>query len=499
MSGGGHSPSRRIKAQGLAHDSHFRAGGTKNGHVGKSNILDRYRVELVLVNQIRPSPENDEIYGVIGFDTDPALPALLDSIKRLGLEEPIICTADNYILSGHRRFAAIRKLGWNSVPVRFSQIRRAESTDYHRLLAQYNPQRVKSVAALLSEQFLNSADYISRDQFVEREYRKESVSADFINIEGNKLIEAIGERRVEFLAAAVSVIDGLKSFWPLTVRQVHYKLLNDPPLTQVTQDRSERWRYRNDPPSYEKLSNLLVSARYLGHVPLSALDDPTRISKAYEFATWGSVSEFIANETDYFLTRYRRHCLEGQKNHVELLIEKNTLLNIIKPVADKFMMPYSVNRGYGNPSLWKKMQDRFEDSPAERFILLTISDHDPEGFDLIDDATRSLRDLHHVPVEVVRVGLTMEQIKVQGAHPAFAKESSSRFKQYLARTGSNKCWEVEALDPAFLQSEVHDAILSVLDLEQLNAVQERQVEEQRQIAAIRRRLGAGIQKLIADQ
>jgi hypothetical protein len=49
------------------------------------------------------------------------------------------------------------------------------------------------------------------------------------------------------------------------------------------------------------------------------------------------------------------------------------------------------------------------------------------------------------------------------------------------------------------KSELHDAILSVVDLEQLNAVQERQVVEQNQIAAIRRRLGSGIQRLISEE
>jgi hypothetical protein len=175
------------------------------------------------------------------------------------------------------------------------------------------------------------------------------------------------------------------------------------------------------------------------------------------------------------------------------------LLNIVKPVADRFMLPYSVNRGYGNPSLWRKMEMRWKHSAARCFILLTISDHDPEGFDLIDDATRSLRDLHKVPVKVVRVGLTMEQIERQEASPAFAKETSSRFKQYVERTGSKECWEVEAIDPEFLQSEVHDAVLSVLDVEQLNAVQERQVVEKGQVAAIRRRLGLAMQRLIAEE
>jgi hypothetical protein len=237
----------------------------------------------------------------------------------------------------------------------------------------------------------------------------------------------------------------------------------------------------------------------LGHVPLTALDDPTRISREYEFGTWDSTAQFIRDETDGFLSGYQRHRLEGQRNHVELLLEKNTLLNIVKPVADRFMLPYSVNRGYGNPSLWRKMELRWDKSGADRFILLTISDHDHEGFDLIDDATRSLRDLHNVPVEVVRVGLTMEQIELEKAPSAFAKETSSRFRQYVERTGSKECWEVEAIDPEFLQNQVHDAVLSVLDVEQLNAVQQRQAVEQTQVTAIRRRLGLAMQRLIAEE
>src|SRR5215469_17247602 len=93
----------------------------KNGHVRKSaELLDRYAVELVPIEQLKPSPENEEIYGPINFDTDPALQSTVDSIKRLGLEEPIIVTGDNYILSGHRRFFILQHLGWKEVPVRFS-------------------------------------------------------------------------------------------------------------------------------------------------------------------------------------------------------------------------------------------------------------------------------------------------------------------------------------------------------------------------------------------
>ncbi len=69
----------------------------------------------------------------------------------------------------------------------------------------------------------------------------------------------------------------------------------------------------------------------------------------------------------------------------------------------------------------------------------------------------------------------------------------------MQRTGSKESWEVEAIDPEILQNEIHEAVLTVLDVEQLNAVQQRQAVEQTQVAAIRRRLGSALRRLIAKE
>ena len=60
---------------------------------------DRYHVEYLPIDQIKPSPENDGIYGRID-ESDEAFSALWNSINDRGLEEPLILTADGYILSG---------------------------------------------------------------------------------------------------------------------------------------------------------------------------------------------------------------------------------------------------------------------------------------------------------------------------------------------------------------------------------------------------------------
>ena len=108
---------------------------------GKSR-LNRYAVKFVPIDSITPSPENNDIYGPIAHDD--AMENLIDSIRRKGLDEPILTTGDSerFILSGHRRYYAMRALGHTEVPIRVSHdIHREGNSEYHRELIEYNPQR----------------------------------------------------------------------------------------------------------------------------------------------------------------------------------------------------------------------------------------------------------------------------------------------------------------------------------------------------------------------
>jgi hypothetical protein len=83
------------------------------GNDGDGAVIS-YFIEHWCIQDIRPSLENDDLYGEIKHDEQ--MEALIDSIHRLGLEEPLIVTKDGFILSGHRRYYAV--LGWPQVPVR---------------------------------------------------------------------------------------------------------------------------------------------------------------------------------------------------------------------------------------------------------------------------------------------------------------------------------------------------------------------------------------------
>lgn len=447
-----------------------------------------YTVELVPTDSITPSPENDDLYGEVDYDEQ--MEALIESIRSRGLEEPIIVAADGFIISGHRRYFACCRLGLEKIPIRRKADARGELLDqWPRILAEYNPQRVKSASSQLKEALLRFEDDDPAEALLQRNLSSRAVEAEYLRVEGCKEVPEISEKKQAFLKAAVAVVESLRDFWPLSVRQIHYQLLNNPPLiSEPKQSRydTEHYRYRNDQRSYGALVELLKSARYRGHLPMDCIDDPTR--PCYAAVGFSSASEFIQWEVDEFLCDYRLNHQLNQPRHIEVLGEKNTLMQIIRPVCEEFCVPLSLGRGYGSIPIWRDMAKRYYSSGKERMTLIVASDFDPEGFDLADDAVRSLRDLFLIPVDHHRVAVKREQIEELELVADFnaAKETSSRRDSFIERTGGEQTWELEALPPTYLQDQLRSAIESNMDSEIFERSIQQEHDDASELQEIRR-------------
>lgn len=452
---------------------------------------DKYAVQFVPVSEVKPSPENDDIYGAIGFDDQ--MENLVSSIRRRGLEEPIIVSADGFIISGHRRYFACQEIGLQEIPIRRKPINRAENLEeWHRTLIDYNPQRSKTVATLLKEALLKRSSEDPRDLIQRFEVEQwDDSEATYCEVEGEKQLRKLTDRKGEFLQAVKNVVYDLREYWPLTVRQIHYNLLNDPPLTQ-TPKRSkfdlEHFRYRNTKSSYDKLVNLLTPARYAGEIPMQAIDDPTR-PKLWQ-PGYGSLSEFLQAEVDGFLTGYHIDKQLEQPRHIEVLGEKGTLFGILKPVCQKYYIPLSLGKGYSSVPVFREISRRFRESGKPRMTLIVVSDYDPEGLDLADDAIRTLRDLWSIPIDYHRVGVNREQIELHNLATDFnpAKETSSRLQSFIKKTGGTETWEVESLPPDYLRSELESAIRANMDMQIFEKITERESDDAGQLHAIREQL-----------
>ena len=97
---------------------------------------------IVRTTDIKPHPKNSEIYDLSNIDD------LVESIKEVGLLQPIIINNHNQILSGHRRFESIKRLGWEEVEV---EIKDVKDDEVDLFLVHFNKQRIKSNKEILAE------------------------------------------------------------------------------------------------------------------------------------------------------------------------------------------------------------------------------------------------------------------------------------------------------------------------------------------------------------
>ena len=471
---------------------------SKNGKVKSTNAkaaITRYDVKFVPIDSIKPSPENDEIYGPI--EHDDSMENLIDSMRRKGMEEPILLTIDGFILSGHRRYYAAKYLGWKLVPVRVRpDIRRKGNSEFHRELIEYNPQRVKTVGSILREALLrdnNVADTYAAIQ--ERREASMHVDADFMVVDRSKNITSISVRRQEFLAAVQAVIAEMEDYHPLSIRQIHYRLLNHPPLKQTprrTRFAPEHYRYKNDDSSYDSLVDLLKAARHSGQISMTCIDDPTRPQKT--FGGFDSVAQFVQQEVDRFLIGFHRDRQQDQPRHIEVFGEKNTLYRMLERACTEYYVPLSIGRGFCSIPVWRDMAKRFCESGKERMTLIVVSDYDPEGLELADDAIRSL-ELHGVPVDGCRIAVTRGQIEDLDLAEDFnpAKESSSRYSAFVERTGGTETWEVEALPPDYLVEQLKAAIEANMDMETYNAICDQEDKDCSELCHIRAQIAGQLE------
>ena len=110
------------------------------------------KVELVQLSKIRPCPENDITYKPLSMD-DPDTAELIKSIRANGIVAPIHISADNVIISRHRRRFCALQAGLSVIPVIRNEISyRDDPEAFQKLLVEHNTQRKKTAAMLMREE-----------------------------------------------------------------------------------------------------------------------------------------------------------------------------------------------------------------------------------------------------------------------------------------------------------------------------------------------------------
>jgi hypothetical protein len=425
------------------------------------------QVRVFKIWNIFPSPENDKLYKPVD-KSDPDFVALVDSVVAIGIKEPLVVTRDGYILSGHRRHAAAKEAGLDNLPCRVENISHCNDPgQFIILLREYNRQRVKSLDEQLREEVVSASPEAAYESLIEHRRRSAEMQVDTFEISGEKVRCEISAAKKEFLAAIKSALSARRDYWPLSDRQIHYALLNDPPLKHASKPDS---RYANDAASYKNLTDLLTRARLVGLVPMNAIADETRPTANWN--VFGSPQPFLRREIDGMFKGYWRDLMQSQPNHIEIIGEKNTIHSVVKRVAERYCIPYTIGRGYCSLPPRHAIAQRFKKSGKSKLVVLVLSDFDPDGEEIAHSLARSLRDDFGIQsIEPIKVALTaaqVEEFKLVPFMKAKGSEDSTKRNNFVAKYGDD-VFELEALSPETLESLLTTAIDSVIDVEKFNA------------------------------
>jgi hypothetical protein len=473
-------------------------------HAPKSNGITEangHRIVRKRVSSLQPSPENQSLYRPP--DDDPDVGRLAASIQKNGCD-PLVVTLDNYIVSGHRRHAALERIGQEFVRCQVIPRRRDSWSDdeYVALLRTFNHQRNKTVAEQVREELVDIDPKKAHRRLQERRDRaairpgRNGVHA--LEIEGTKRRYNISGVKADHVKYVLRVVEEMGKYWPLSIRGVHYKLLNfdfvrgyyHPKRNEPDYGRPRELHYVNDDNSYAATSDLITRLRLDGTIDWDAFDDFTR--PITEFAAFTNVRHYVRQEVRKLFDGYWRDLLQSQPNHVEIICEKNTVYHMVLQVAEKYQIPTSSGRGFNSIDPWHDLYERFGASRKERLILIVLSDFDPEGQMIPHVAGRTLVDDFGVDEDdltIIQAGVTRDQIDRYGLRPQnFAKETSSNHDWFVERNGGDDTvYELEALDPADMLRDLERVVRGVLDLELFEREVAQEEEEAAYLEAARER------------
>ncbi len=181
---------------------------------------------------------------------------------------------------------------------------------------------------------------------------------------------------------------------------------------------------------------------------------------------WDKPADIIQASADQF----RIDKWADQRNHVEVMVEKQALEGVLIPVCEELDVPFIANKGYSSSSALYEAGRRMHDAMREdkEVCVIYLGDHDPSGIDMSRDVQDRLRLFTNYTegdeqcVNLYRVALNMPQIKVLRPPENPAKITDSRAKSYISRFGESS-WELDAIEPRALAKLVRDQIITLRD------------------------------------
>lgn len=270
-----------------------------------------------------------------------------------------------------------------------------------------------------------------------------------------------------------TILEDLKDYKPLTLRQVYYQLVG-------------KGFIENSVSQYTMLSNLLKWARIEGHISWEDIED--RVRAFHDLTGWDRSETFVKASLNHFLTGYKRDLLQTQDKFIEVWIEKDALSSVFTRVAGKYTIPVIVCRGFSSVSFLNDFRERVETHEGKAPVMLYFGDFDPSGMEMLEAMKTTLKDEFGINgIEFKRVALKKEDIFTYKLphNPDALKKKDTRAKKHVEAYGELAV-ELDALRPDILEGKIKNGIEVELDIDLFNievGIQDEEAHKLKQMKA----------------
>jgi hypothetical protein len=272
-------------------------------------------------------------------------------------------------------------------------------------------------------------------------------------------------RRTDAECAAVrkAAREELEAGHPMTLRQVHYRLVSRDDVIQP-----------NTISAYNTLGGWLRDDRLDGVIPWGWMED--RLRQAQSWAMWRDPIRFIHSVRD----RYSRNPWQDQSHYVEVWCEKDALSGVFSSALSPYRVTLNIGRGYDGWSSIKKAADRYhwrEEKHGIDTTVLYFGDFDPSGEDMHRSLQERFSRLDVYPA-MPKVALTHEDARMLPGN--VTKAGDSRADAFVAKYG-DLAVELDALPVAELRERISTEVEVLLDTDALEESSRVEEEERRDL------------------
>jgi hypothetical protein len=256
--------------------------------------------------------------------------------------------------------------------------------------------------------------------------------------------------KAEVAAAREAAHQELAAGHPMTLRQVHYRLVSRDDVV-----------HPNTISAYNTLGGWLRDDRLADIVPWEWMEDRLRVAKGW--AMWDDPARFLHSVRN----NYSRNVWQDQSHYVEVWCEKDALSGIFSDTLSPYGVTLNIGRGYDGWSSIKRAADRYfwrKEGYGMDTTVLYFGDFDPSGEDMHRSLVERFATLGVYP-EIPKVALTPADARRLPGD--VAKADDTRAAAFVAKYG-DLAVELDALPVADLRSRIQQGVEELMDMAALS-------------------------------